>query len=312
MDRRLGKRSGISPATAWRASANFMSGFSNFLLLPRSISKGGMVLLAVVALAGCGPENLDKRNSAPEGAHVEQEPQREALTPPIAVSPADRAEILAAVAAAADATAAGQKSPQANLALTDRMFVLRLPFGCRGLPEPDGAKVRFDARSGVLRIAITPQQWKSDSRIGGLAQGKPFEAIEGFWIERPWTASEVCPKVAMAPLPSVGEQSPASAAPAVPPTTAIAQFMEPGSPRTSQRRNRPYSYTGKPTLSEADLQTGFALKLAGRIAGFADGQPVHCDGTEPSHPPICAISVELTSVAIEIAPSGDVLSEWKF
>ncbi|CAM4182239.1 hypothetical protein NOLU111490_11640 [Novosphingobium lubricantis] len=246
-----------------------------------------------------------------------------AATPAIAaLAPLDRAAILGLVSAAADATAAGQPLPPAGRPAVNRTFELRLPFGCAGpgsaWGSANGGMWTYDPAMRTLRISVQAQRLGSDPRFADLAGKQPFDAIEGFWLERPWTSAESCPAV---PVGVASEPAPA------PQTLALAQFFAADAPRTLQRAGRPYAYTGRfrddgalpalPGIKPSGTvgapppgASGFRLRLIGRIAGFADGQPVHCTMTDPARPPLCALAVDFASVAIEDPASGTTLAEW--
>src|SRR3546814_14245076 len=92
--------------------------------------------------------------------------------------------------------------------------------------------------------------WSSDVCSSDLLR---FDAVEGFWIRRPWTSSERCAP-ALQPAPETadaGAESDVDKAPEVagppPPvpvesqTVGIAQFSAPDGRRTLRRGRRPSS-----------------------------------------------------------------------
>lgn len=287
-----------------------MAGFFDKMGGISLISRGLATLACVALISGCEVKT-------PAGNEPDETPtaiptiRPPAPAPTLTIGPATRAEILAAVSSAADATAAGLPLPEANLTLTDRTFELHLPFGC--VPEAGGTwgQVRRDPSTSVLRISVTPERFGQNQHITATAAGKPFDAVEGFWIERPWTTAETCPRPAPSATVEPAESTPAPQ-PAAPQTLAIAQFFKPDAPRTSQRGNRPYTYVGKPDAKDPARNGEMRLRLTGRISGFADGHPVHCHTSEPAAPPICVVAVEFTGVGIEAAQSGRILTEWNY
>ena len=106
-----------------------------------------------------------------------------------------RSDLIALAAAAADAAAAGRDPGREVAEASGRRFELRLPFGCDGAArEGSNAAMRwrYDARDQALRIHVGPMTWTAQDWWGANA-APDIEAIEGFWIARPWTSSEACP-----------------------------------------------------------------------------------------------------------------------
>jgi len=212
-----------------------------------------------------------------------------------------RAELLAA-AAAASAAYAGGEAPNGPSGLVGRTFRLRIPFGCSG-PGQDGddAYWQYDEKTRTLRIRAAPTDWSDTAWVAQVAGDTAFDAVEGFWIPRPWSNADECP-----PPVAAGE---APAAPS-PQTFGVAEFFEPGGSRLQRRGARAYEHVlkideppaGRPVLS---------LVLGGRITGFADGQAVRCHGDTPDHRPVCLAAVDLDYVAFEDQGSGAILAEWR-
>jgi len=271
---------------------------------------GRLVVLAGAAmmLAACQPEPAsDQPGQTGVAAGTEQSPattasQEVADKPPL--SAAGRAELLAAFARAADAAAAGRPLPDANRQLVGRTFSLRLPFGCNGPVSKAAlpwAGWTYDLRKQTLKLTATPERWSEAAWVRAIAGEMPYEAVEGFWIQRPWTSSEDCP------VASTDVVAPE----AVRPTVGIAQFFAPDAPRTFQRGSRAYSHTIRVPGTEAAKVRDYRLSLGGRVTGFADGQPIHCWNEAPDLRPVCLIAVELARVAFEDSPAGEVLVEWR-
>ncbi len=262
-------------------------------------------------LAACQPEPAsDRPGQTDVAAGTEQPPavtatQEATDKPPL--SAAGRPELIAAFARAADAAAAGRPLPDANRQLVGRTFSLRLPFGCNGpmnMTHLPWAGWTYDPRKQTLKLTATPERWSEAAWVRTIAGGMPYEAVEGFWIQRPWTSSEDCP---------VGSAAGAEAVAAEPvrPTVGIAQFFAPDAPRTFQRGTRAYSHTIRVPGAEALKERGYRLSLGGRVTGFADGQPIHCWNEAPDLRPVCLMAVELARVAFEDSPAGEVLVEWR-
>ncbi len=128
--------------------------------------------------------------------------------------------------------------------------------------------------------------------------------MEGFWLPRPWTASDICPPANNAPAPAIS--TPPSAQ-----TVGLAQIFGPGSSRTQRHAEHPYSVTRK--LGPADtnmLNHSYYLILEGAITGYPDGQSLHCWSESPDHHPICIFAVTLDRVAFSDAMTGEILGTW--
>lgn len=48
---------------------------------------------------------------------------------------------------------------------------------------------RYDEAAGALRIHVAPATW---STAEWSRDSATLEAMEGFWIERPWSSAETC------------------------------------------------------------------------------------------------------------------------
>lgn len=277
----------------------------------------GLSVTLLASLGGCRGGNDPKTDKT---STVKESPEAPPQSPTVAtLAPVGRADLLAAIAAAADSVAGGNPLPKANLELVDRTFELRLPFGCGGDDSADWASWSLDPKTRVLRISVRPQVWGDDPTIKALAASISYDAAEGFWIERPWTRSEQCPPPASSgPMPSgtmparPAADQPDTLSPQAAPirTIALVQYFSPDEPRNLQRGARPYSYTGKVPGTAAIGTSGFRLNLTGRLRGFGDRQPIQCVVTAASRPPICAAAVEFTQVVLEDANTGESLAEW--
>lgn len=226
-----------------------------------------------------------------------------ALPPPL-----DRAALIAAAAGAADAVASGTPLPQANSALVGRSFVLRMPFGCLGEMKEEAQKEswagwRFNPKSRALRLTARATDLAKVEWMRKVAGEMAFDAVEGFWLRRPWTRAEQCGMGELAPsdamLNAAGQR------------LAIAQFYSPESPRTLRRGDRPYSSTVKLEEGETPSSQGYQLQLEGKLSGFPDGQPVHCSQDNPSIAPRCVIAVEFERVAFVEPGNEEPIVKWQ-
>ena len=224
---------------------------------------------------------------------------------PVPPPPLDRAALLAAAASAADATASGTAMPQTNAQLVGRSFILRMPFGCAG-EMTDGledawAGWSFNSKSRALRLSARANSLADTEWVKISAADMKFDAVEGFWIRRPWTRADQCTVEGGVLKDVVTPQSQ---------RLAIAQFYSPDGPRTLRRGGRPYSSTVKLEEGEAPSARGYKLQLEGKISGFADGQPIHCVQQDASLAPRCIIAVQFERVAFVAPDKEEPIVEW--
>lgn len=301
-------------------------------------ARAAVSLIAVSALFGLGLAGCRQPDERP--------PTTEAPTPaaPAASPSLSRAELVAALALAASAHAAGATTDgAANLA--GRTFSLRLPFGCFGPANdasPQSLALAGDGLASFTRaadgrshqISLKPLDWSrsiltTPAGTAGADASPPWEAVDGFWIARPWLAEDVCPTPAAslqrapAPVPDAGSLDPSadaapeglqSAAPARPApfTAGLAAIRPVGGSRLGVRPGQTFSHTVR-AEGEAALPTpaqGYRLVLEGRISRFPDGRAVRCTGDNPNRRPVCVVAVNLDRVAFETA-TGQRLSEWR-
>lgn len=262
-----------------------------------------------LAIGGCRGEAPGEQKTEPEAVATGQAPEagRAQSTEVTPLTALGRGDLIAAFARASDATAAGQPLPDANRQLIGRTFILKLPFGCNGEAGKERsvwAGWTFDPKRRALKVSAAPERWTDADWVKSIAGNMPHEAIEGFWIERPWTSGEDCPAANVASdtdLPASNERQ----------TVGIAQFFAPDSPRTFQRGSRAYVHTirvREPTEVEART---YRFAVSGRVTGYPDGQPIHCVQDSPDRRPVCLMAVELARVSFEDPRDGSVLVEWR-
>ncbi len=228
--------------------------------------------------------------------------------PPVLDAVLGRADLMALAAAAADASAGG-RDPAAEIdGAAGRRFEIRLPFGCDG-PAREGtsaaAQWRYEPDDQTLRIRVVPISWEPQDWWGGdSALG--VEAIEGFWITRPWTSSEACPEAGDRP-----------SAPGTEPVTLPGQTLAVGQvffvegARGGRRNGEPYTTAVRVAEEELDVSLGFRLRISGRIAPTRGIGPVRCrQPAGPEQRPICLVSVEIDEVAIENPAKEEILATW--
>lgn len=275
-----------------------------------------LAFAALIAASGC-----HRSDPAPEASatpEVAEEGPSNTASAAKALSALGRTEILAAVAAAADEVAAGNPLPKSNLELVNRSFELTMPIACEDGATGGWGSWSFDPASKVLRVSFSRQNWAAEPLFADLANGQPFETAEGFWIERPWTRSEQCPRpsanAAMPETPEKADPKIAGVNPAVQAAPdnrlALVQYFSSDAPRKLLRGKRPYAYTAKLAKDAEPTPRPFRIRIEGRITAFGDGQPLHCVNLQTTKPPVCAIAVEFGKIALEDAATGETLADW--
>lgn len=255
-------------------------------------------------LLSCQREAEPPAPAPVQAAAVEEAPQAPVLSPAL-----DRRAILTAIARAASDYAAG--TAPASDTLAGRSFDISLAFGC-GAAETASVEGADDglarwSREGdpeTIRLSLTPGDWTRSALIAGTGPG-PWEAVEGFWISRPWMSAEGCPAVRADPLAS-GPVAPS------PQTAGLAAVFEKDGSRLGRRNGRAYAHTVRaagdtPPTTPAG---GYRVRMQGRIAAFPDGRAIRCRAVSPDQRPVCVAAVQLDRVAFQTA-AGDVLSEWR-
>lgn len=277
---------------------------------PPKIAATPLLLAAVTFLAAC--------QQPQEQGNVQQpaaEPAAELPSVPRLAS-LDRSAIFSAVAQAASAHAAGTDDSAAQRTLDGRQFELRIRFGCRGPStalREEWLGWSFDEASRTLRVRARPTLAGEDPLVQELSGGA-FEAVEGFWIPRPWLLQPICPAtsaVEAAPLDEMAEQAAKIDEPSPRwPRMGIAQFFAETDPRTARRSMRPYEAVktlgpGAPIGSQ-----GFDLVLSGRLKALPDNRVIACSAKGPQNPPECVVSADFDRVWIEASGSEEVIAEW--
>lgn len=260
-----------------------------------------------------------QREPAPEEAPTTSGTSEPAATPttpsiPVREPGLDRQGLLAAVAGAASAYAAGAARPETD-PLVGQAFDVTLAFGCDGpAPAPaegagegagDGlARWSWGPERETIRLGLTPGDWTGSALIAGAGSDE-WEAVEGFWIARPWMSSQDCPSLRADPLAS-GPVGPS------PQTVGLAAVFEKGGSRLGRRNGRAYAHAVR---AEGDAvlappQGGYRVRLQGRVVAFPDGRAIRCRAASPDQRPVCVAAIQLDRVAFQTA-TGEMLSEWR-
>lgn len=267
------------------------------------------ITLLVAAVVGwllfARPEPAVEKRAASEAPGAATAPVERVQPPVLAPTPAlDRAQLIAAAERAAAAFALGRPAPDENVALAGRRFILSLPFGCGG-PAASADEIGefgwfYDEERGTLRAQATPQIWTEAPWATALAGTGEVEAIEGFWIRRPWIRDAACPaRTSEAGDPMLPNE-----------TVGIARLFAPDSRRATRRNGDPYRLTVKTAAEEAPDARGLRLVVEGRLAADPARQPVACWPRGPDQRPICILIGQFERVAVEMPEGGKALAEW--
>lgn len=205
------------------------------------------------------------------------------------------------MAQAAEAFATGQPNPPELAKLAGRRFEVRLPFGCHG-PAPADAPLGYawEPKARKLTLRAMPQTWTAAQPIRALLGSPATEAIEGFWLSRPWIHSADCPAQPAGVAGAAGA--------AAPQTVGLAQVFDKGGSRLLRRNGRAYEATRRLEDDQAPPANGYRLVLAGRIVDH-DGSAIRCRSDGADQRPICFVLVELDHVSLE-TPEGAAVADW--
>lgn len=278
------------------------------------------VFLAASILVACQREPAAPAAEPPPAATPPAPPPA-----PLATVALDRAGLLGALDRAASAYAAGRTTTE-DEDVADRRFVVRQAFGCGGpapAPNPGLAQWTWGRERRSIEIALTPVDWSANPLFGDAAT--TWEAIEGFWIARPWMREDGCPSTrpataheaekSLAPaLRQAAVATPVAVLPAAPNPQAagLAAVFDEGGSRIGRRVGKPFAFTLRAD-GAADLDAplrGFRLVIGGRFTTFPDGRAIHCSAPSPEVRPVCIAAAIVDRVAFEDA-DGKLLREWR-
>jgi hypothetical protein len=288
--------------------------------------RSAALLVASLAASACGG-GQNQENTATNAANAAQQQVVPKLPVPAPEQPLAREQLLLAAEHAASDFAAGTDDAQRQKDLTDKKFEFRIRFGCEG--PSDHSEGPFDwsvnKRTGALKVRATPTLSTNDASVKALA-GEAFEAVEGFWVRRPWLLSASCPKTApptdqaqatadtkatqhKKPASAAKDDKPAAASAPPAPLLGIAQFFTATDPRTLRRSGRAYEATK--ALDTGDVPSGgFDLVVTGRLVALPDGRVIACTHPAAGERPSCVISVQFGKVSIERADTHEQLAQW--
>ncbi len=275
---------------------------------------GGLAVVLTVGGAGFVIGRGTSARDAEPAAGAPAAPARPvAIAPATQPSPRDpirtRADLIALAAQAADAFAAGQRMPDSVADAAGQRFQIRVPFGCQGPSEPGSdapMRWRYDEQASALRLHVAPVAWTLADLVATPAPADAEAVVEGFWLSRPWTSSEVCPAAQESPVPTGAD---AVTLPGQ--TLAVVQPAQGEGAGQERRETKPFETVVR--ISPEDLQAdrGFQFRISGRIASLAGHGPVSCRqpaGAEQR--PICVIAIAMDDVTIDNPVTGKTLATW--
>ncbi|OYX30188.1 MAG: hypothetical protein B7Y99_12025 [Caulobacterales bacterium 32-69-10] len=275
------------------------------IILSLGAAAAVLVLVVVVQLRAPKPQPAPSPPLPAPAPVVEAPPAPPA--PPPAPPALKRGDLIAAAAEAAAAFAEGRPVPDERRLMAGRRFQIVIPFSCRGLgvaADTDPARATVDAKRRTLTLAAAPQDWAEAPWLDTILGGAEPEAVEGFWVPRPWITGEACPAVPI-PAEAEGKVQP------TPPSLGLVQVFAVGASRVGQRGSRPYRVVKK--LSEEEVAAApatYRLILTGRIAALVEDQAVRCFSADVDMRPTCLIGVKLDKVRFEDAAGAETLAEW--
>lgn len=265
-----------------------------------------VVAIFAAALASCG-ESPPPQPKEPQTDAPAPNPKQPSVVVPTPEPVLTRNDLVEAAGRAASVYASGQEL-SAEDSLVGRTFSVRITFGCDGpaLPgseQPGIAHWSWGAERKTIVLRMLPADWKDAAMITQAGVSDKWEAVEGFWIARPWLRAEGCPAAKGDPLQTAAITSPQ--------TLGLAAVFEAGGSRLSRRDGRAYQFSVRPKDAPlAPPSNGYRLLLQGRIESFPSGRAVECRASNPNERPVCVLAARLDRVAFETS-GQEMLAEWR-
>lgn len=247
-------------------------------------------------------------------------PASEPKPPPAALPPSTlgRGDLLQALDAAASDYAAGRAATAEDIA--GRRFSLRQAFGCGG-PTPDAApglgRWTWSRDKRAIELSFAPADWASAPAF--IDTSEVWEAVEGFWIARPWMRDAGCPAPQTPTAPdqqteaeSASGPQPEMPEPAERQVAGLAAVFARGGSRVGRRDGKPFVFSlrGEGDSPPDAAVGGYRLVLEGRFVAFPEGRAIRCTARSPDIRPACVAAAEVDRVAFEDA-DGKLLREWR-
>jgi hypothetical protein len=269
----------------------------------------GAILVALVVLnMPEGPKPAAVSPPESRGAEAAEELVPVVATPPVlVVSPVlTRNDLLETARRVAAQFAADGRMTAATASLVKRRFSVRIAFGCDPAQAAPGVLqtiVQPNEERDSITLTARPALWADLPLVQSLSNRSDIEVVEGFWLPRPWSASENCP-------PAQEAQAPAVATPPSAQTVGLARFFGLGESRAQRHAERPYQFTFRRPASPATQAASYYLQLEGELSAFADGNALNCWAESSMHRPVCLYSAVFSRIAFINAQDGSTLAQW--
>lgn len=296
-------------------------------------------LAALVGMSACRDASNADANQETASNAAELDVAPDLLRPEPAI---DRRGLLDAVRDAASAHSTGIDYQASQSALAGRRFAIRIPFGCRSFQggtvnqsfsinrRPDGKSYEIVAAPNLsaseVGVSLSP-----DAAKDGNSADRAVEAVEGFWVPRPWMLADRCPvndsqaataddapgaadavKVDVADPDATLKQAQAGIAIQVDyRTVGIAQYFTATDSRVARRMGRAYSKVVAIDKENGFPSNGLTLLLEGRLRAWPSGEVILCQGDGLHSPPSCVVGAQIDRVAFENPGDGSIIAEWR-
>lgn len=269
------------------------------------------LVVAALFVSACQPVNDAQVSNDTVGNETAPLPRL-----PVAEAPLDREAILHAAAKAASAAALRQNDQGAQRELDGDRFEVRIRFGCPTSElnvENSPFRVRYDAESRRLQVRASVDLTEAEPWVAALGAGQ-VEAVEGFWMRKPWLLASGCPESAETAAIGTPKDTRGNLSPATKPVSAwkvgVAQFFGATETRTTRRDHRSYESTKALGEGQRPSSQGYDLILSGRLRELPNGRVIACHVASHALPPECVVSAKFDQVRIERADTHETLADW--